>query len=108
MIDYALDEGYSFPDSFWDGSYLKKDKFKLAGFEDAVVTAVTKASVSFRLPQLGTTAVESLAITLNGYEPGKIAWDVSLTAPECMNLPELDNPTYPPYGRLYCYYGTSE
>ena len=27
----------------------------------------------------------------------KTAWDVSLTAPECMNLPELDNPTYPPY-----------
>ena len=104
QIDYALDEGYSFPDSFWDGSYLKKDKFKLAGFEDAVVTAVTKTSVSFRLPQLGTTAVESLEITLNGYEAGKTAWDVSLTAPECMNLPELDNPTYPPYGRLYCYY----
>ena len=104
QIDYALDEGYSFPDSFWDGSYLKKDKFKLAGFEDAVVTAVTKTSVSFRLPQLGTTAVESLEITLNGYEVGKTAWDVSLTAPECMNLPDLDNPTYPPYGRLYCYY----
>ena len=104
MIDYALDEGYSFPDSFWDGSYLKKDKFKLAGFEDAVVTAVTKTSVSFRLPQLGTTAVESLSIILNGYEAGKTAWDVSLTAPECMSLPELDNPTYPPYGRLYCYY----
>ena len=59
-------KGYSFPDSFWDGSYLKKDKFKLAGFEDAVVTAVTKTSVSFRLPQLGTTAGESLQITLNG------------------------------------------
>ncbi|MBQ7938870.1 MAG: InlB B-repeat-containing protein, partial [Clostridia bacterium] len=104
QIDYVLDEGYSFPDSFWDGSYLKKDKFKLAGFEDAVVTAVTATSVSFRLPQLGTTAVESLSIILNGYEAGKTAWDVSLTAPECMNLPELDNPTYPPYGRLYCYY----
>ena len=25
-------------------------------------------------------------------------------AARCMNLPELDNPTYPPYGRLYCYY----
>ena len=103
-IDYALDTGYSFPDSFWDGSNLKKDKFKLAGFEDAVVTSVTETSVAFRLPQLGTTAVESLKITLNGYEAGKTAWDVSLTAPECMNLPELDNPTYPPYGRLYCYY----
>lgn len=104
QIDYELDAGYSFPDSFWDGSNLKKDKFKLAGFEDAVVTSVTKTSVAFRLPQLGTTAVESLKITLNGYEAGKTAWDVSLTAPECMNLPELDNPTYPPYGRLYCYY----
>lgn len=103
-IDYALGEGYSLPDSFWDGSSLKKDKFKLAGFEDAVVTDVTKTSVSFRLPQLGTTAVESLEITLNGYEPGKTAWDVSLTVPECMSLPELDNPMYPPYGRLYCYY----
>ena len=104
QIDYVLDEGYSFPDSFWDGSYLKKDKFKLAGFEDAVVTAVTKTSVSFRLPQLGTTAVESLEITLNGYEAGKTAWDVSLTAPDSMELPYLDVPTYPPYGRLYFYY----
>jgi len=104
QIDYVLDEGYSFPDSFWDGSNLKKDKFKLAGFEDAVVTAVTKTSVSFRLPQLGTTAVESLEITLNGYEAGKIAWDVSLTAPDSMDLPYLDVPTYPPYGRLYFYY----
>lgn len=103
-IDYALDAGYSFPDNFWDGSNLKKDKFKLAGFEDAVVTSVTKTSVAFRLPQLVTTAVESIKITLNGYEAGKTAWDVSLTAPECMNLPELDNPSYPPYGRLYCYY----
>ena len=66
-----------------------------------MVTAVTKTSVSFRLPQLGTTAVESLEITLNGYEAGKTAWDVSLTAPECMNLPELDNPTYPPYIGLH-------
>ena len=101
MIDYALDEGYSFPDSFWDGSYLKKDKFKLAGFEDAVVTAVTKTSVSFRLPQLGTTAVESLEITLNGYEAGEITGNASLTVPECIELPNLD---YSPYGRLYCYY----
>ena len=90
MIDYALDEGYSFPDSFWDGSYLKKDKFKLAGFEDAVVTAVTKTSVSFRLPQLGTTAVESLEITLNGYEAGEITGNASLTVPECIELPNLD------------------
>ena len=104
MIDYALDEGYSFPDSFWDGSTLKKDKFKLAGFEDAVVTAVTETSVSFRLPQLGTTTVESLEIILNSYEAGKIARDVSLTVPDSMDLPDLDVPTYPPYGRLYCYY----
>ena len=103
-IDYVLDEGYSLPDSFWDGSYLKKDKFKLSGLEDAVVTAVTKTSVSFRLPQLGTTTVESLEITLNGYEAGKTAWDVSLTAPDSMSLPHLDVPTYPPYGRLYFYY----
>ena len=90
-----------------DLAYLSKKARKMldeAGFEDAVVTAVTRTSVSFRLPQLGTTAVESLEIILNGYEAGKIAWDVSLTAPECMDLPHLDVPTYPPYGRLYFYY----
>ena len=44
MIDYALDEG-SFPRQFLGRQLSEKDKFKLAGFEDAVVTAVTKTSV---------------------------------------------------------------
>jgi len=89
-INYALDEGYSFPASFWDGDELKKDKFKLSGFDKAEVYEVGENTIVFRLPQMGNTVIENVEIILNGYEEGEETGNVTVTILDEMIFPRDD------------------
>ncbi len=89
-INYALDEGYSFPASFWDGEELIKEKFKLSGFETAEVYEVGQNSIVFKLPQMGNTVIENVEFILNGYEEGEAAGNVTVTILDEMIFPRDD------------------
>lgn len=89
-INYALDEGYSFPANFWDGDELIKEKFKLSGFEKAEVYQVDRNSIVFRLPQMGNTVIENVEFILNGYKEGEAVGNVTVTILDKMIFPRDD------------------
>ena len=89
-INYALDEGYSFPASFWDGDELKKDKFKLSGIDKAEVYQVSRNDIVFKLPQMGNAVLENVEIILNGYEEGEETGNVTVTIPDKIIFPRDD------------------
>ena len=89
-INYTLDEGYSFPASFWDGDELIKEKFKLSGFEMAEVYQVDRNSIVFRLPQMGNTVIENVEFILYGYEEGEAVGNVTVTILDKMIFPKDD------------------
>jgi len=83
-VKFTINDGYNLPEDFWNEGELIKEKFKLNGIEDAIVTEATMSgsgyNVIFKLPQLGTPSpVGKINLTLNNYIAGRKFSELTLS-----------------------------
>jgi len=90
LINFTQANGYSLPDTFWKDEKLVKEKFLLNGVTGAETYRIDKTSggytIIFKLPQIGAEKLESVELTLNGYEEGRMTGLATVTIPETLSF----------------------
>jgi len=90
-IYFSLEDGYSLPEEFLDGTRLNNEKLEIAGIEGEKVYMTNRSTkgyyVVFQLPQLETEPIEEVALTLSGVVEGEYISSVTLSYPDTLEIP---------------------